>query len=98
MAPLHIARGALGLALPRTELILASDQWIRVTGGPVARLLGRGSRKLQARSLLGLEGVTRAPVDGHLHYTRLLLEQEATIFVNGVATDVARFRSDRGSA
>ncbi|MDF0601412.1 Hint domain-containing protein [Psychromarinibacter sp. C21-152] len=98
LVPLRIAPGALGPARPRGALILASDQWVRVGGGPVARLLGRGRLILPARSLLGLDGVAPARTDGTVRYTRLLLDRDATVFVNGVALDVAMFRSGTDGA
>ena len=91
MAPVHITKGALG---NDTDLTV-SPQHRMLIGGPGAQILFSTEAVLvPAIHLIGLEGITRKPLD-EIEYFHLMFDRHEIISANGAPTE-SFFPGDMG--
>jgi hypothetical protein len=87
----RLARGTLGNGLPRKSLIVSRQHRMLVRSTIAQRMFGDTDVFVHAKDMLGLSGVTPAPVYGGFAFYHLLLPQHEVIFANGAATESLYF-------
>lgn len=83
----RLARGALGNGLPRRSLIVSRQHRMLVRSAIANRMFGETEVFVHAKDLVGMAGVTPAPVLGGFAFYHMLLPQHDVIFANGAATE-----------
>jgi hypothetical protein len=88
LAPVRIARGALGGGLPERDLVLAPDHRLMLRHRRAQELFGRAEVMVAAGDLVGLAGVGRIVpargADRQVHFLQLLCEGAALVRIEGL--------------
>lgn len=88
LAPVRIARGALGGGLPERDLVLAPDHRLMLRHRRAQELFGRAEVMVAAGDLVGLPGVGRIVpargADRQVHFLQLMCEGDALVRIEGL--------------
>lgn len=87
LAPVRIARGALGPNLPQQDLVVSPQHRMVITGARAELLFGEHEVLVPALHLVGLPGVTREVAAEGVSYIHLLFDTHEIIFAEGCLTE-----------
>ncbi|MFN3577318.1 MAG: Hint domain-containing protein [Tabrizicola sp.] len=87
LAPIRIARGALGHGLPHRDLLVSRQHRMLLRSPVVKRMFGSPEVLVPAVKLLGLMGVEQVASDDTVDYFHLLTDRHEIIFAEGAPSE-----------
>ncbi len=87
LAPVRIARGALGPGLPDRDLRLSQQHRVLVQGAIARRMFGAGEVLVPAKALLALPGVVLERPEVPVRYHHVMLRGHEILFANGILAE-----------
>ncbi|WP_224817173.1 Hint domain-containing protein [Hasllibacter sp. MH4015] len=87
MAPIRIARGALGRDLPERDLVVSQQHRMLVRSRIAERMTGAEEVLIPAKKLLALPGVDIVEGMGDVTYIHILLDRHEIIYAEGAPTE-----------
>lgn len=87
LAPIRIAKGALGLGLPVRDLIVSQQHRMLIVSEIARRIIGEGEALVPAKKLLHLPGIDYADDMITVTYYHVLLDRHEVIFAEGAPTE-----------
>ncbi|MFV0408796.1 MAG: Hint domain-containing protein [Paracoccus sp. (in: a-proteobacteria)] len=85
--PIRIRGGALGLGMPRADLLVSPQHRILVRSQVVLRMFGEPEALIGAKHLTGLNGIAIATDITEITYWHFLLDRHEVVFPNGTASE-----------
>ncbi|WP_370228634.1 Hint domain-containing protein [Cognatishimia sp.] len=87
MRPIRLVAGALGMGLPRNDLILSPQHKVLIPAGKRAVVAGVSDALVPAKKLQSLPGVFTDPAIKSVTYFHILLDAHEIIYANGAPTE-----------
>ena len=87
IAPVHIAKGALGAGLPRRDLFVSPQHRMVARSRIVARMTGEKEALVAANKLTALPGISVSGAAGRLCYYHLICDAHEIIFAEGAPSE-----------
>ncbi|WP_102109412.1 Hint domain-containing protein [Oceaniglobus roseus] len=87
MRPIRISAGALGRGCPTSDLVMAPENRVLVTGWRAELFFGRAEYLAPAHALLSMPGIERVTDCDHVDYFGLVFAQRAILEVGGIMAD-----------
>ncbi|MFN4203227.1 MAG: Hint domain-containing protein [Tabrizicola sp.] len=87
LAPIRIARGALGRGLPHRALMVSRQHRMLLRSPVVERMFGSPEVLVPAVKLLGLHGIEQIASGGEVDYFHLLTDRHEIIFAEGAPSE-----------
>ena len=87
LVPVRIAAGALGAGLPRRDIFVSPQHRMLLRSRIAERMCDAPEVLAAAVHLVGLPGITRAPVRGGVDYIHLMFDRHEVIFAEGAPSE-----------
>ncbi|WP_457650133.1 Hint domain-containing protein [Profundibacter sp.] len=87
LAPIRIAKGALGSGLPRRDLTVSRHHRLMICSKIAKRMYGRAEVLAPAKDLTAIKGIDVAPVTGGITYYHILMGTHEILLAEGAPAE-----------
>ena len=87
LAPIRIAKGALGSGLPRRDLTVSRHHRLMIFSKIAHRMYGRPEVLAPAKDLTAIKGINEAPITGGITYYHILMGTHEILFAEGAPAE-----------
>ena len=87
LAPIRIAKGALGSGLPRRDLTVSRHHRLMICSKITKRMYGKPEVLAPAKDLTAIKGIDVAPVTGGVTYYHILMGTHEILFAEGAPAE-----------